>query len=136
VTPAAILETCLYASDLDAAEEFYGGLLGLERVTREGNRHVFYRLASQMLLIFNPVETAIPSKDKSLPIPIHGAEGSGHVCFSATPSEIAQWRQHLESHGVVIEADIKWPNGAASLYVRDPGNNSVEFAQRELWGFK
>ncbi len=29
-----ILETALYADDLDAAEAFYGGILGLQKITR------------------------------------------------------------------------------------------------------
>ena len=38
-----ILETALYATDLDAAEAFYGNVLGLEKIARLGNRHVFFR---------------------------------------------------------------------------------------------
>ena len=53
----AILETALYAADLDAAEAFYGGVLGLEKVSRQGNRHLFYRCGPGILLIFNPTET-------------------------------------------------------------------------------
>jgi len=60
MTSSAILETCLYANDLDAAETFYGGILGLTRETRQGNRHVFYRLADQMLFIFNPEQSRLP----------------------------------------------------------------------------
>ena len=33
--PAAILESALYVDDLDAAEAFYGGTLGLERIARK-----------------------------------------------------------------------------------------------------
>ena len=66
---AAILETALYAPDLDAAEAFYGGVLGLERATRAGNRHVFFRLGNAMLLIFNPAETERPPHDPALPVP-------------------------------------------------------------------
>ena len=55
--PGAVLETALYAADLDAAEAFYGGLLGLERITRAGNRHVFFRVGPGVLLLFNPEET-------------------------------------------------------------------------------
>ncbi|MEM9371124.1 MAG: glyoxalase/bleomycin resistance/extradiol dioxygenase family protein, partial [Pseudomonadota bacterium] len=29
MTPSGILETALYATDLDAAEDFYSGILGL-----------------------------------------------------------------------------------------------------------
>jgi catechol 2,3-dioxygenase-like lactoylglutathione lyase family enzyme len=49
-----ILEAALYADDLDRAEAFYGTVLGLERITRAGNRHVFFRCGDGVLLIFNP----------------------------------------------------------------------------------
>ena len=55
-----ILETALYVDDLDAAEAFYGELLGLERVLRAGDRHVFYRCGPGILLIFNRAETLKP----------------------------------------------------------------------------
>lgn len=137
---ARVLETALYAPDLDAAEAFYGALLGLEKVTRAGNRHVFFRLSGAMLLIFNPAETTRPPGDPALPVPPHGAHGPGHVAFAATAAEIDGWRARLEAAGVAIEADFHWPApggapGARSLYVRDPAGNSVEFAEPRLWGF-
>lgn len=52
--PSAILGTVLYAVDLDAAEAFYAGVLGLARTARAGDRHVFFRCGEQMLLVFNP----------------------------------------------------------------------------------
>ena len=58
--PRHILETALYADDLDAAERFYGSLLGLETVTRAGDRHVFFRCGDGMLLIFNAAQSAKP----------------------------------------------------------------------------
>lgn len=134
--PRAVLETALYAADLDAAEGFYGGLLGLERAARSGGRHVFYRLDAAMLLIFNPAATAAPSAPEGLPVPPHGAAGPGHVAFAATAAELDAWRARLEAAGVAIEADFRWPGeGARSIYVRDPAGNSVEFAEPRLWGF-
>lgn len=132
--PLAVLEAALYAADLDAAEGFYGGLLGLERITRVGNRHVFYRVGEAVLLIFNPQETRVPTRNPVLPVPPHGAEGPGHVCLGATDATITALRARLEGAGVEIEADFHWPNGARSLYLRDPAGNSVEFAEPRLWG--
>lgn len=129
----AILETCLYAPSLDDAEAFYGGVLGLEKRTREGNRHVFFTCGEQMLLIFNPTETVIPPAPGKFPVPTHGAHGPGHVCFAAEPDGIDRWRGRLEAAGIAIEADFTWPNGARSIYCRDPAGNSVEFAERRLW---
>lgn len=131
--PRAILETALYAGDLDAAEAFYGGLLGMERVTRADDRHVFFRCGPGMLLIFNPARTVTPP-GKGPPVPVHGATGAGHVCFVAEAAEILDWCARMSAAGVEIEADFHWPNGARSIYVRDPAGNSVEFAEPGLWG--
>ena len=128
-----ILEAALYARDLDAAEEFYGGLLGLERVSRVGARHVFFRLGAGMVLIFNPEETEKSPGNPKLPVPPHGARGPGHVCLAASGRDITLWRERLEAAGVAIEADFHWPNGARSIYFRDPAGNSIEIAEPHLW---
>jgi catechol 2,3-dioxygenase-like lactoylglutathione lyase family enzyme len=134
MTPSAILETILYAGDLSAAEAFYTDVLGLERIARVGDRHVFFRCGDQMLLIFNPDVTRMPSAAGTLPVPAHGAHGPGHVCFRASGEEIGRWRDWLAISGVAIEADFEWPQGGRSLYFRDPAGNSVEFAEPRIWG--
>jgi catechol 2,3-dioxygenase-like lactoylglutathione lyase family enzyme len=134
MTPRGILETVLYAADLDAAEAFYGDILELARVAREGSRHVFFRCGDQVLLIFNPAETAEPPSAGALPVPPHGADGPGHVCFRATAEEISLWRRRLADAGIAIESDFEWPQGGHSIYFRDPAGNSVEFAEPRIWG--
>ena len=131
--PEAILETALYAPDLGAAKAFYGGLLGLPVIAEVAGRHVFFRVGAGVLLVFDPEATEVPSHNPVLPVPVHGARGAGHVCFSATRVEIAAWRERLAAAGVAAEAEFDWPNGARSLYVRDPAGNSVEFAEPRLW---
>ncbi len=131
--PAAILEAALYADDLDAAEAFYGELIGLERIQRIGNRHVFFRVGASVLLVFNPTETETPPRNPRLPVPPHGARGPGHVCFALTRAQIDAMEARLVAAGTPTETRFDWPNGAASLYVRDPAGNSVEFAEPWLW---
>ena len=131
---AAILETVLYAEDLSAAENFYGGLLGLEKHAGVEGRHIFYKLDNQMLLIFNPDATS-KSTGRPLPVPPHGATGQGHICFAASLTEINAWRRKLQASGIDIEADFEWPSGGRSIYIRDPAGNSVEFAEPRIWGF-
>ena len=132
--PSQVLETALYTDDLDAAEAFYGGVLGLEKITRAGNRHVFYRCGPGVLLIFNPEETEIHYKEGQLPVPPHGARGPGHLCFRAEAAELDEWRTRLEAAGVAIESDMEWPQGGRSIYFRDPSGNSLEFAEARIWG--
>lgn len=132
-TPAAaILETALYAPDLEAAERFYTTVFGLPVIAREPGRHVFLRCGPGVLLIFDPQATRAASAS---PIPRHGAEGAGHVCFRARDAaEMALWQRRFRALGVAIESDHTWTGGARSLYVRDPAGNSVEVAEARLWG--
>lgn len=132
--PSAILETILYAGDLDDAERFYGEHLGLALVARAGNRHLFFRCGGQMLLIFNPAETSSPPAPDALPVPPHGASGPGHLCFAASAEEIERWRDRLAEAGIAIEADFEWPQGGRSIYFRDPAGNCLEFAEPRIWG--
>jgi catechol 2,3-dioxygenase-like lactoylglutathione lyase family enzyme len=134
--PTQILETALYADDLDAAEGFYEKTLGLEKIWRVGNRHVFFRCGPGVLLIFNPAETALPYKQGQLPIPPHGAHGPGHLCFRATSDEIDEWAARLTAAGVEIESVVEWPEGGRSIYFRDPAGNSLEFAEARIWGIQ
>ena len=133
MSPLGILETVLYAEDLDRAQSFYRDTLGLERTQEEKGRHVFLRCGGQMLLIFNPRKT-VETSSGVLPVPPHGAFGQGHVCFRASASELRDWRELFESRGIPIEADFEWPRGGRSVYVRDPAGNSVEFAEPRIWG--
>lgn len=131
--PGAILETALYVDDLDAATGFYQELLGLEAIQTVPDRHVFFRAGKAVLLVFNPDATDQPAQNPRLPVPPHGARGSGHVCFAMPRDHIDAMRARLIAAGIEVDTEFDWPNGAHSLYVRDPSGNSVEFAEPWLW---
>jgi catechol 2,3-dioxygenase-like lactoylglutathione lyase family enzyme len=128
-SPAFVLETGLYARDLDAAEQFYGTVLGLEVLLREEGRHVFFRCGPGAILVFNPDETR-----QGRTLPAHGPEGAGHAAVAVDPERLAAWRRHLQRHDVPVEYEEDWGDGHRSLYVRDPAGNSIEFASQGLWG--
>lgn len=131
--PTAILEASLYVDDLDAAEDFYGRILGLESIQRVASRHAFFRCGPSVLLLFNAEETVKPPGNPRLPVPPHGARGPGHVCFAQTREQMLLMRARLKKAGVAIEAEFDWPSGARSIYFRDPAGNSVEIAEPHLW---
>lgn len=132
-----VLEACLYAADLDAAERFYAQVLGLQRYSSVPGRHVFFRCGDGMFLIFNPERTsAEASIVGGAIVPTHGATGPGHVAFAIPDAEIPAWRTRLEQVGVTIESEVMWPRGGRSLYFRDPAGNCVELASPKLWGFR
>ena len=133
--PSAILESALYVADLDAAEKFYGEVMGMTRIARVDGRHVFFRCGQGVLLLFNADATRQPPRpDARLPVPPHGTTGHGHLCFAGTAEEIEDWKQRLEGAGIAIEADFEWPNGGRSIYFRDPDGNSLEIAEPRIWG--
>lgn len=131
--PHGALEVALYVDDLPRAQHFYGTVLGLEEIAHVPGRHVFYRLGATVLLIFDPGVTRTGSDNPALPVPPHGATGPGHLCFAANAIEIAAWCDRLTAAGIKIEADFHWPNGARSIYFRDPAGNSLEMAEPRLW---
>ncbi|MFA5900501.1 MAG: VOC family protein [Hyphomicrobium sp.] len=136
-SPTRVLETVLYARDLDAIETFYRRVLGMEPFDKADGRQVFYRIGDQMLLIFNPVTTSrAVTDDAALPLPPHGADGEGHVCFRASGEEIDAWKSSLEKEGVPLEAELEWPRGGRSIYFRDPAGNCLEFAEPRIWGLE
>jgi catechol 2,3-dioxygenase-like lactoylglutathione lyase family enzyme len=132
--PERILETVLYAEDLEAAETFYRDALGLVPFAKRADRQLFFRVGGQVLLIFKPSTTLVPPSGDGLPIPPHGATGPGHVCFGADEAEIGRRRQSLIRKGIAIEADFAWPGGGRSIYFRDPAGNCLEFAEPRIWG--
>lgn len=126
-----IFETSLYGPDIDELEAFYRRVIGLESIARFGDRGVALRCGDEVLLLFDPDESA----ETDGPVPPHGAHGPGHVAFTATREKLPAWRTHLADCGVNIEAEVEWGDGH-SIYFRDPAGNSVELATPGIWGFE
>ena len=126
---AGVLETVLYAEDLEAAERFYGNVLGLPLDSRQSGLFAFFRAGSAMLLVFDPRASRLGRS-----VPAHGASGPGHVCFAVTEAELDGWKERCHAHGIAIEHEQAWPRGGRSFYVRDPAGNSIEFATPRIWG--
>ncbi|TIO74196.1 VOC family protein [Mesorhizobium sp.] len=130
-----MLESALYVTDLQAAEQFYRDIIGLEALGKVEGRHVFFRCGDGVLLLFNAEATKIPpAPDAKVKVPPHGTAGEGHLCFTATAGEIVEWRRHLAAKNIAIESDFEWPQGGHSIYIRDPSGNSIEFAEPRIWG--
>ena len=124
-----ILETALYATNLDEAAAFYTRLLEREPYHQEAGRYSFFKLDEAMFLLFNPEATSADNQG----IPPHGARGHGHLCFQIEEEQTEAWKSRLAQLGIPIELEHTWPNGARSLYFRDPAGNSLELAPGRIW---
>jgi len=129
-----ILETALYVDDLEAAERFYSQVFGLQKIFSVPGRQLVFRCQESILLIFNPKHT---ERERVVinngAIPLHGAHGAGHMAFRVAKADLESWRKHFRAVGVVIESEVSWPNGAHSIYFRDPAGNSLELATPDMW---
>lgn len=97
----------LRVRDLEAAREFYCGLLGLEEMKRDGSRSIWLRAGDAGLMLERTLRGKGPDA------------GSGHVlAFAAEDLEL--WEEKLTAAGIPIE-----DRTAATLYVRDPDGHRV-----------
>ena len=131
---SGVLETALYVDDLQAAEHFYGDTLGFPKIFSVPGRQLVFRCEDSILLIFDPTHTERNQMTiNGGAIPLHGARGAGHMAFRVSKEQFNQWREHLRAKSVAIESEVSWPNGAHSIYFRDPAGNSLEFATPDIW---
>lgn len=130
----AVLETALYAENLEETAVFYERVLGLSRYSEVSGRFVFFKMEGHMFLLFNPSATQVREEGEELPIPTHGATGPGHICFALESNQAQAWRDYLAALNIEIESDFAWPGtGAQSIYFRDPAGNSVELGEPKIW---
>jgi catechol 2,3-dioxygenase-like lactoylglutathione lyase family enzyme len=132
-----VLETAVYVDDLEKAEQFYGAVLGLPKIFAAPGRQLVFSCQESILLVFNPEHTA---REQIIinggTIPLHGTHGAGHVAFRVAEAQLETWRSRLHLAGVAIESEVTWPNGAHSIYFRDPAGNSLELATPNMWEFE
>jgi catechol 2,3-dioxygenase-like lactoylglutathione lyase family enzyme len=125
-----LVETGIYADDLDQAERFYREVLGLSVRQKEDGRHVFFRVGDRSMLLVFRAEATLRGDH----LPAHGARGPGHFALGIAAEDLDAWRERLGKHGVAIEHEEVWERGGHSLYFRDPAGNSVELVTPGLWG--
>jgi catechol 2,3-dioxygenase-like lactoylglutathione lyase family enzyme len=127
---SGFLEAAVYGGDIAELERFYVDVFGLEPVARTEGRNVVLRCGRAALILFDPSRSAASGGL----FPPHGSSGPGHVAFVVPDEELPAWRSQLARHEVHVEAEVEWPDGRRSLYLRDPAGNSVELAPPTLWG--
>jgi catechol 2,3-dioxygenase-like lactoylglutathione lyase family enzyme len=126
----AVIETAIYVDDLDAAEDFYGRILGLRVIGKDTARHVFFQVGDSNVLLTFLAEATL----KGDRLPSHGTRGPGHFALGIEAAAFATWRNQLQANAVPIEKEVQWPSGGNSLYFRDPAGNSVELVTPGVWG--
>jgi catechol 2,3-dioxygenase-like lactoylglutathione lyase family enzyme len=129
----ALLETSLYARDLQRTAAFYRHLFGLKTLV-DSPRLVAFEIAKRsVLLVFQAGATEQDVVDARGAIPGHDGRGRLHLALSISADDLEAWRKRLSDAGVDVVGEYRWPRGGVSLYVRDPDGALVELATPGLW---
>ena len=133
LTIDGLLETSLYARDLQRTAAFYRDLIGLKTLV-DSPRLVAFEIARRsVLLVFQAGATEEDVADARGRIPGHDGRGRLHLAFSIGAQDLDAWRERLAERGVDIVGEYRWSRGGVSLYMRDPDGALVELATPGLW---
>lgn len=134
----SVLETCIYAEDVERAARFYEELFGFRRMSFD---HRFCALAvtapgsaaASVLLIFLAGGTLQPIALPGGVIPPHDGIAGGHFAFAIAKEDLGAWEQRLAEAGIPLESRVRWEHGGVSIYFRDLDENLVELATPGIW---
>jgi catechol 2,3-dioxygenase-like lactoylglutathione lyase family enzyme len=113
------LHTALLVSDLERAEQFYGAVLGLEKVDRILKYPgAWYQVGEIQvhLIVHESFSHPVPNPEKWGRNP--------HLALAVTNLEAA--KAHLSQHGCPIQFST---SGRAALFTQDPDGNVIELTE-------
>jgi catechol 2,3-dioxygenase-like lactoylglutathione lyase family enzyme len=128
-----ILESSIYADDMERAKRFYEDVMGLKPLFSDRRLTAYSVAGRTVLLIFQRGGSIEPSTMPGGTIPGHDGAGPLHFAFAIDARQLAPWEERLTAHGIAIEGRMDWPRGGKSIYFRDPDGHLVELATPGLW---
>jgi catechol 2,3-dioxygenase-like lactoylglutathione lyase family enzyme len=132
-TVKRILETSLYVEDLERSASFYAKVFGFPTLVRDNRMCALAIPGQQVLLLFAKGASATSNPSPAGLIPGHNGSGTQHLCFSISHDDVDAWTRQLIASDIELETRLDWPQGASSLYFRDPDNHSIEVGTPRLW---
>jgi len=127
-----ILETALSVADPRRSADFYRRLFGCTTLL-ETERLVALSVAGRDVLLLFSQGAAKPVTTPGGVIPGHRGGGESHLAFSIEASAVKPWQDRLAAEGIALESLVTWPEGAQSLYFRDPDHHLLELITPGFW---
>jgi catechol 2,3-dioxygenase-like lactoylglutathione lyase family enzyme len=128
-----VLETSLYARELERTAAFYRDLFGFKALVDSPRLVAFEITKRSVLLVFQSGSTEDDILDARGKIPGHDGAGRLHLAFSIAREDLDAWRNRLFQNGIELVGEYRWPRGGVSLYIRDPDGALVDLATPGLW---
>lgn len=117
----ALGHAAIKVRDLERAEAFYHGLLGIPIAARDP------KVPATFLTLHSHHDVALIGVGADAPKPPRGATGLLHLAFKIGDSleELREAKRVLEGAGLAIDDSVDY-TVAKALFVRDPDGNGVE----------
>ena len=128
-----LLETSLYADDVQRTAAFYRDLFGFKTLVDSPRLIAFEVAGRHVLLVFQKGATETDVVEPRGTIPGHDGAGRLHLALSIAADDLEAWRARLAERGAPIAGEYRWRRGGTSLYFRDPDGALVELATPGLW---
>lgn len=128
-----VLETCLYAEDLNRTANFYVEVFGFPVLVRDERLCAFESGDQRILILFQRNSTLEAIELSGGIVPPHNGQGAAHIAFAIASHDYEQWLTHLAALQVAVESEVRWPLGGRSLYLRDPDQHLVELVTPGVW---
>jgi len=128
----ALGEVVLRVRDLDAMQEFYEKVVGLELLGRYENMIVFFRIApdyeghTQSLALFDQSASADHQSRHYTGVDPEKST-LHHIAFTISVSDYEAEKERLRNLGLDVETGEHGWVHYRSLYIADPEGNVVEF---------
>ena len=113
--------TMFYYKDIDAARQFYGGILGLKPTYDDEWVTLYQVLPGALLGVVREGGTAF-----------HPARGENSVMLSLVTDDVNQWHARMQEHPDIPLVKAPYDHDKVpirAMLVRDPGGYTVEFFQ-------
>ena len=107
-------------SDLERSTTFYRDVVGCKLIVSDGTRYAFMDAGGTCVLL----------SAENPPINNENRKDLAHHAFVVTEEELANARDHLESHGVEVLFEEDREGGVVNgprIYFRDPDGTRLEF---------
>ncbi|UFN49012.1 VOC family protein [Roseomonas sp. OT10] len=128
-----VLETALYVEDMPRARAFYEGVMGLAAMYEDERLTAYPVGGRSALLLFRRDQMNRAEHPPGGTIPPHAGSGPVHFALAVDLPDLPRWEAHLAGQGVALEGRVDWPQGARSIYFRDPDAHLVELVTPGLW---
>ncbi len=130
---SGIIETAIYADDMERAKRFYEEVMGLKPMFTDHRLTAYDVAGRSVLLVFKRGASVQPAVMPGGTIPGHDGAGPLHLAFAIDADQLGSWEERLRMHGVEIEGRTNWQRGGKSIYFRDPDGHLLELATPGLW---